>query len=172
MLAVYLWRLFTSNKGCVIEPLWDELDVWLGYGAEVPVEAVALPQLSDRFSREVHVPFGEDADLPFRVRERHMVEDVVRRRLGTYKSTTLGSLIRCHEPKNVAFLLENVEAHGSLAEDQQKWNPHDQRSRAAETNPVGVTIFCSSDFLRNMISLSAPFKVNGLMKPGFCGTGE
>ena len=122
-LTAIVRTIVKSDKGTVPLPLWRELEVWLKFGAVVPVRISAGTRRNNlvlwfSFSRRVlaetqkqlaaHSFDGEHYPLP------------MRQYLQTNRTVTLSSIIRFHAPENAASLLRYTDQVNTTVSKKSK----------------------------------------------------
>ncbi|KAF2741678.1 hypothetical protein M011DRAFT_463055 [Sporormia fimetaria CBS 119925] len=134
LLQKYLVIAIRSVKGQAHFWIWDELEFWLRYGAEVPTEILVTwsdwSEIDQPTNTVVRFRFrGEDAyakvieeDDRFRLNGGY-ASDGTLRYLQNFKSTTLSSIIRWHDPPNASTLLQFTDLESSRAKGVHEWRP-------------------------------------------------
>ncbi|KAK1758915.1 hypothetical protein QBC47DRAFT_314808 [Echria macrotheca] len=126
-LAMLLSVIAFSDKGTVSDSVWNELQVWLQYGAEVPADILVIT--IDDSTAGVGFRFPpEKAEVASCFTFHPAVYENFRKAAGmeyfqTFKSTTMSSMIMQHNPPNWETLLKYTDPAISLAEDPQEWKP-------------------------------------------------
>ena len=123
-LSIFLSLIAFSDKGTVPDSIWNELEVWLEYGAEVPADVLVM--MMDH--REAAVGFRfptEEAEVAVRSLPAHenFNKAAQMEYFQTFKSTTMSSMIRWHNPPNLEVLLRYTDQASTLAENPQEWRP-------------------------------------------------
>jgi hypothetical protein len=124
-LSIFLSFIAFSDKGTVPDSIWNELQVWLQFGAEVPAEVLVITLPRD-YQTAVGFRYpAEKAEVAMRSLPAHRNFKKAARMeyFRTFKSTTLSSMIRWHSPQNMDVLLKYTDPVSSLAEDPQEWKP-------------------------------------------------
>ncbi|KAK4675962.1 hypothetical protein QC764_507830 [Podospora pseudoanserina] len=125
-LSIFIFLFAFSYKGAVPVSIWNELQVWLEFGAEVPAEVLVIPLATSQYwaavgfrypteRAEIAVWDCEDLKMP---RKEWLMGY-----FATIKSTTLSSMIRWHQPHNMHTLSVYTDPMGMVASDSQEWKP-------------------------------------------------
>ena len=128
VLSAYLEVFVFHDKGDVPAAIWDELEVWLECGAEIPDEILvtAYPPAT-RVAIGFKFP-DEDASVIIRPRYSTLGKKWFGERsrgfFQSFRSTTLSSIVRWHDPPNATALLSYTDrASSPVNHNTQDWSP-------------------------------------------------
>lgn len=124
VLSVFLSFFAFSNRGSVPVSIWNELLVWLRYGADVPVDVLVIKVSFWKSAVGFRFP-EETAGVAVRFLTAHSLFRFANhiKYFQTFRSTTVSSMIRWHNPPNRDDLLRYTDPLAALAENPQEWRP-------------------------------------------------
>lgn len=131
ILSRFILYLTFRDKGAVPALLWDDLQVWLEFGAEIPLEVLIVGRSMKTNSSYIRGASGFQYpnEKPmayvetFSLGAGRTLSEPGQRYLQTFRSTTMSSLIRWHNPPNATVLLKHTDPVSILAKDAQQWSP-------------------------------------------------
>jgi len=119
--SIFLSLIVFSDNGMVPDSIWNEIEVWLEYGAEVPADVLIIT--IDTWHAAVGFRFRtEVAEVAIRSLPAHQnfKKAAYMEYFHAFKSTTMSSMIKWHNPPNQEVLLKYTDPASSLAEDPQE----------------------------------------------------
>jgi hypothetical protein len=124
-LSIFLSFIAFSDKSTVPDSIWNELQVWLQFGAEVPAEVLVITLPDGNYAAVGFRYPTEKAEVAVRSlpAHRNFKKAASMEYFRTFRSTTLSSMIRWHRPQNMNVLLKYTDPVSSLAENPQEWKP-------------------------------------------------